>query len=140
MSHSHVKTSATYIVPEDRFGQRVPVLLSYHSNDPLAVSATIGEGDDIVFWILGRDKLFEGLTNSPIFSATPSADVATWVSYTGEYVLRLSSPFGVATLAFPLSDVNQFLYNTTLLVKQDQEYSEADIDTALADFFKNTEI
>lgn len=130
--NTHLKTTARYLEPVDHAGQLVAVLLSYSSDDPLAITAHIGDAT----WTFGRDLLADGLTR-----VTPQAlggDVRTWVGPEG-YVISLDSPFGAAKFALPTHDVNQFLYTTFQLVAKGEEYTEKDVDAELAAFFGQKE-
>jgi hypothetical protein len=83
-----------------------PAVLSYDTTDPLAVTMRVSDGVSWVEWLFARDLLDVG-----IYSDEPMGigDVQVWHNAEDDVVIRLVSPEGVAVLALPLDDVEEFL-------------------------------
>lgn len=113
-------------VPEDGSdGWHDMVVMSYRSDDPLAVTLTLNpDSDEPVEWVMARSLLRGGLT-APVGYGTvrvwPQGD--TWVC------VRLAAGGVVATLRIAQEDVCALLRTAYQLVPAGQE--RVDVDTAI---------
>jgi Streptomyces sporulation and cell division protein, SsgA len=104
--------------------------LSYHPDDPLAVTIRLGTADDGICWTFARSLLREG-----IFASTGQGDVVIrpGVDDDGNALtcLELSSPDGVAVLRTRSASVAEFLRQTEQSVPIGREGDHVDIDAVI---------
>lgn len=134
--YARLNAQATYALPAEFAGKKIPVLFVYGSDDPLVITARFGVKDDSTVWLLGRDLLWDGLKrNVADTGLLPSTDVMSWVSGTGEYCIFLDSPFGTAMFKFDTAMIRQYLAYTYQLVPPGKEYTDEALDNAISEFF-----
>ncbi len=116
----------------DSTGHGLPVeaQLSYHRQDPYAVTAVFATGASEVRWVFSRDLLADG-----IYSPEGEGDVHVWPCLDPQgravVVLELSSPDGEAMLQARSADLTEFIRSTCVLVPRGQEADFVDLDSAL---------
>lgn len=92
-------------------GPGVPLVVTFtwESDDPLAVTLEFPQEAQSIHWVISRDILHRGLTQS---SGDLSGDVAVWPSEHSRMVLSLRPPHGRADIDLPVFGVDRFLEDT----------------------------
>ncbi len=108
--------------------------LSYHPNDPFAVSATFDTVAGQVRWTFGRDLLIGGLQEP-----TGDGDVHVWPCLDNDanpvVIIELCSPDGEALVQARTADIASFVDRVTAAVATGAEESYLDVDSAIAAIF-----
>lgn len=108
------------------------VVIRYSAHRPYEVLMRIGEGDDPIEWVIGRELLRDGIW-STLTSRVGQGNVQVWRSATQPYraMIRLRGPEGQAVLALPWEDVARLVQRAYRLVPRGQESRHLDVDRAI---------